>query len=240
VRRRHQGHEPMHPVGTCRSCTMRRNTIVHSRRRPRKVVRDRVLWSPAEDRILVAAEGVLTMGEITQMIKDQIGTTRTENAVRLRMNDQGLTIRLPGLTISEVAYQMGVEFRTARRWLIAGYLGARNGRHCMGTVSQGALDGFVRERTDLYDRLKITSPRLRGIAHAAWTRDPWLEVGAVARFLARSPGVIRRLMGDGSIPARKTRMPQGGIRWVARRSDVLRVASTHAHGRWPHGHTAAV
>lgn len=249
MRRRHQGHEPMHPRGTCRSCSVRRTNIQRSAHvvgwgtpevragRPTYAP-----WTPIEDRILRESTGVRTAKEVCEKIRQETGQIRTENAVHIRMQRTGIPRLLPGYSIGEVRLMMGVSYTVAQQWVKAGLIGPPNPRWTIATVRLEDLERFIRERTDLYDWKRITDPQLQSIGRAAWVRDPWITVAVVSRMIKRCPESVRRLFVCGTLPGRKVaewNIRPGGIRWVARRSEITRLIAAHPHLIGPYGSQAA-
>jgi hypothetical protein len=239
---RHQGHEPMHPVGTCRSCTLRRRTIQGGNGGGKRRVAPHHFWSWNEERILRKSVGVLTIPEIQAWLLEDAGTMRTEHAINVRATRMGLSRARPGLTIAEVAYQMGVSGWVARHWVKGGLLGEPNRWKCRARVGDADLERFIREHPDLYDRRVIRSSALRSIADAVWARDPWIGVNEIAAILGYSPDHIKRLIARGTLPGRKVHGwmgRAGGLRWVARRSEITRALADQPRRIAPHGHQEA-
>lgn len=231
----HLGHEPLCPVGTCHSCGVRRYAI----RKPRSHKPGGVpaRWSPTEDRIIRDGSGVLTFEEMQAAIFRETGVERTENAIISRMKRIGIPQALPGRTISQVSYMLGARYGTVQGWVKCGLLGPPNRLQAQATIRDEDLERFVREHTDLYDRLRIRSSSLRSIADAVWNRDPWLNVGQVALLISRSKEYVRQRIVSGEISGHlATGQRNGHPRWLVRRSEVVRYFLGRAHGIGPYGH----
>lgn len=130
-------------------------------------------WTPGEDALLFELWGKVADEQLAALLH------RTVIAVMARARNQRLRKRDATFTAAEVARIFGVDRVTPQRWIARGWLVATRNEAVRwnGTnwwdVTPEAIEMFIREHADRYDRRRIS-------------KEEWPEYRAVADRVARA------------------------------------------------------
>jgi hypothetical protein len=134
------------------------------------------------------------------------GFARNKSAIYCFAEKHNIDLYRKGKTINEVARDFGFSSKASRSvktWIEQGFLGTGQ-RYGAFTVYQvDAIEAFIRSYPWAYDLDRMPPSRLKQLAQAVQTRDPWLSLDEAARQVGCVTETISKRIASGEIDARR-------------------------------------
>lgn len=185
-------------------------------------------WQPEQDALLRDLVGRHDLGTIARTLTERTGVTRTEQAIKRRLDRLGISrLELRPYTTGEVARMLGMSRNNLlETWVGSGRLRGtrwRGGQHGMLTYRRAELERLVREHAESLNVARIRDSQLKALAQAVMRG----RVGVGTREVEGLTGVPHQiqvaLYQAGLVPsARRVRRFGGGAGgcWLIDRADI--------------------
>ena len=190
---------------------MRRGLLDYGTRRRRP-------WTEAEEQELRGLVGWHTEHQIAKLLR------RSVDAIHVKTTRLGLSREWKGAyTARAVGSIFRVDTKTVTIWMERGYLrGARSTVSCgisrKWRIEHEAIEAFIRDHPEHYERRRITEPFWRRLADQAASSE-WVSAKIAAVILGCCDETIKRRIRRGLWPA--VQVPcGGGFQWMVRRADL--------------------